>query len=208
MSDVQVQLQPGGYYHIYNHAVGTDKLFEKEKDYLYFLSKLKTHVLPVSEIISYCLIPNHFHLVVRIKSFAEVEEFLKNKFGEEKFKKKKTADSYFLSQQISKQYSNLFNTFSKHINFWKGRTGTLFKRNFRRKEIQDMAYLLRLISYIHQNPIDAGLVSQAQQWKYSSYAALLSDKPTLIPRKEIIDLFGGLENLKYFHLKRTEIQID
>ncbi|MCX6292434.1 MAG: hypothetical protein NT126_11825 [Bacteroidetes bacterium] len=207
MSDPQAILQPGHYYHLYNHAVGTDNLFERDSDYIYFLKKIKEHVVPVSDILSYCLLPNHFHLVIRIKDIEETEAFVKQKTGLEKFEKFKSSNEFFLSEQISKSYSNLFNTYAKHYNFLKDRSGTLFKRTFRRKEIEDITYLRRLICYVHQNPVAAGFAEHPGQWLYSSYPALLSAKPTLVPREEIIQLFGDLENLKYCHTKFEEIEI-
>ena len=73
MSDTQIPLQPDYYYHIYNHAVGNTNLFENDKDYFYFLSSLKKYILPVTDLIVYCLMPNHFHLVVRFKNPEEIK---------------------------------------------------------------------------------------------------------------------------------------
>ena len=207
MSDPQAILNPGCCYHLFNHAVGKDNLFERENDYLYFLRKLKEHICPVTDVLSYCLLPNHFHLVIRIKTQLEIEEFLKLKMDACKFDKGKEENEYFLSSQISKSFSNLFTAYAKHYNFWKGRTGTLFKRTFRRKEINDSGYLIRLICYVHQNPVTAGFVEQPQDWKYSSYSAVLGLKATLVLRNEVIELFGDLENLRYCHEKNKGIAI-
>jgi putative transposase len=207
MPDPQTILRPTHYYHVYNHAVGKENLFERDADYIYFLKKLKEHVVPVSEVMSYCLLPNHFHLIIRVKTHEDVENFLRQRLGIEKFDKAKNSNEYFLSDQISKIFSNFFNTYAKHYNFWKGRTGTLFKRNFRRKDIETTAYLNRLICYVHQNPVTAGFAQSLEHWKYSSYAALISTHPTLIPREEIISLFGDLDNLKYCHSRYEEIDI-
>ena len=207
MPDPQANLQPELYYHIYNHAVGRDNLFEREDDYIYFLKKLKEHVLPVSDILSYCLLPNHFHLVVRIKDYKTVESFLKLKTGADKFEHKRKDNPDYLSEQISKAYSNFFNTYAKHYNFVKSRGGTLFKRNFRRSKVEDMIYLRRLICYVHQNPVAAGFSQRMERWKYSSYLATISSQPTMILRDEVIAFFGDLENLKYCHAKMEDLDI-
>jgi putative transposase len=135
MSDPQVILQPDHYYHLYNHAVGNDNLFDCDNNYSYFLKKMKEHIVPVSNILAYCLLPNHFHLVIQNKNEDEIERFLNHKMGMEKFENQKVCNEYFLSEQISKSYSNLFNTYSKHYNYVQKRNGTLFKRNFRRKKL-------------------------------------------------------------------------
>jgi REP element-mobilizing transposase RayT len=207
MPDSQVSLQPDGYYHIYNHAVGRENLFEKDDDYTYFLKKLKEHVLPISDILSYCLLLNHFHLVVRIKDHSAITTLLKQKSGISQFERENKKRDDYVGEQISKIFSNLFNTYAKHYNFVMNRSGTLFKRNFRRNRIEDMAYLRRLICYVHQNPVAAGFCRQMQHWKYSSFNAILSSGSTMIPRDEIIELFGDLENLKYCHLKMEELEI-
>ena len=68
MAEPRIPLEPTHYYHIYNHAVGKENLFEREEDYKYFLSKMKEYLIPVTDILAYCLEPNHFHMVVRIKT--------------------------------------------------------------------------------------------------------------------------------------------
>ncbi len=57
----------GDAYHIYNKAISHDKLFITSEDYFYFLKKLERYILPVADIVAYCLIPNHFHLLAVMK---------------------------------------------------------------------------------------------------------------------------------------------
>jgi putative transposase len=66
-------IEPGNYYHIYNKAIGNDLLFKREDDYIYFFKKLKRYIFPVAEILSFCLIPNHFHLMTKMKEVEESE---------------------------------------------------------------------------------------------------------------------------------------
>jgi REP element-mobilizing transposase RayT len=209
MPDAQVLLRPENCYHIYNHAVGEENLFEREADYLYFLSGMKKYFPPVSDILVYCLMPNHFHLVARMKEFQSVKGYFaaltKGRYAIEELIQQ---DQEHLSQRISQVYSNFFNAYSKHYNFVNARTGTLFKRTFRREEVKDLAYLRRLICYVHQNPVNAGFVQKPEDWKFSSYRSLLSTSPTLIPREEIIGLFGDLENFKHCHTRKEEIEIE
>ncbi len=72
-------------------------------------------------------------------------------------------------------------------------------RPYKRKSITDSKYLIKLIHYIHYNPIEAGLCEKLEEWKYSSYAAIVADKHTNINRNEVIDLFEDLKNFKYCH---------
>ena len=207
MPEPRLPLEPTNYYHIYNHAVGKENLFERDQDYNYFLSKMKEYLLPVTDILAYCLQPNHFHLVVRIKTKKEVENYLRSKLGESKFQKLSTRE-YFLDEQLSKIYSNLFNTYAKHFNFVKQRTGSLFKRAFMRKKIESTEYLRTLISYVHQNPVESGLSKKTEHWNYSSYRAIITQGQTLVMREEVIELFGNLENFLYCHNRYVEIKME
>src|SRR3989442_9395469 len=85
------------------------------------------------------------------------------------------------------------------------RTGSLFKRAFMRRPIEDMKYLLKLICYVHRNPVEANFADKPEQWKYSSYNAIVGKNTTLVQREEIINLFGGRENFKYCHDRYVEI---
>jgi putative transposase len=69
-----ILLETGGIYHIYNHAVGWDNIFLEEENYRFFLRKLVSRISPFAEILAYCLMPNHFHLVIRIKDKKELPE--------------------------------------------------------------------------------------------------------------------------------------
>src|SRR5690554_7732864 len=60
------------YYHIYNHANGDENLFREQKNYEYFLEKYKQHINPIAETIAWCLMPNHFHLLVKMKTEEEI----------------------------------------------------------------------------------------------------------------------------------------
>lgn len=58
---------PNAFYHIYNHAVGTENLFKSHENYLFFLNKYDQHLSTVFKTLAYCLMPNHFHLLVQVK---------------------------------------------------------------------------------------------------------------------------------------------
>lgn len=60
-------LEPGFYYHIYNHANGRENLFCSDENYRFFISRYKKHIAPIADIFAYCLMPNHIHFLVRVK---------------------------------------------------------------------------------------------------------------------------------------------
>ena len=110
-----------------------------------------------------------------------------------------------ISSFLTKKWSNLFNSYTQAYNKQNNRRGSLFMRNYKRKEIKDERYLKKLIHYIHYNPIKAGLVSKPKDWFFSSYLSIISQKQTNLMRDEVIELFDDLNNFKYCHRKQPEL---
>jgi putative transposase len=180
-------LEPDTFYHIYNRANGNELLFSSRENYMYFLKRYTDFILPIADTFCYCLMPNHFHFLIKIKpekTLMELSDFSKYKIPE---------------ILLSKYFSNFFSSYALSYNKQQGRKGSLFIKKFKRKKISDEKYLHRVIHYIHYNPVEAALCTEPQQWQFSSYKAIISDKQTLIKKKEVIDWFGDLENFIYCH---------
>lgn len=209
MAENNIPLQPGQIFHIYNHAIAKENLFERDADYIYFLDKMKLHLTPVCSVLSYCLLPNHYHLLVQFKTEEELKKYfshkIKSRYSIDELIKQ---NEDYLSRQISQVFSNFFNTYAKHFNFVKSRTGTLFKRTFRRKEITDIVYLQKVICYMHQNPVAAKFASGLGQWKYTSYNAIVGNGPTLIDKAFVINTFDDMENFLFCHSIISQIDLE
>ena len=104
----------------------------------------------------------------------------------------------------SQAYSNLFNAYTKSIDKAYGRTGSLFEKPFRRNEVTTPEYCLRLVHYIHWNPQKHGFVKDFREWPYSSYHALLSDRPTLLQRDQVLEWFSGRTEFDAVHQMLTD----
>jgi len=70
-------LDPDVFYHIYNRGNNRENIFMEERNYTYFLRLYAKHVAPVADTYAYCLLRNHFHVLVRIKPAEEMQETLK-----------------------------------------------------------------------------------------------------------------------------------
>lgn len=187
-------LLPETVYHVYNHANGSENLFRSDENYYYFLRKYAEYIYPVADTYAYCLMPNHFHLMIRIRSEEEVLKFLKLK--------QPTSDlTGFenLSGLISQQFSHFFNAYTKAYNKLYERRGSLFERPFKRKAITDEQYFTQLIAYIHLNPVKHGFCKDLMDWKHSSIHSYLSNKPTKLNRDYLEKWFGNKEALLQFH---------
>lgn len=177
--------EAGQYYHVYNRGNNNENIFLEEKNYSYFLEKVKKYILPIADIYAYCLLKNHFHIVLRIKDRIDLPE---------KFKEK-----------IHLPFSNLFNSYSKSINKMYGRSGSLFQEHLQRNRIENEEYLKQLIIYVHLNPVKHKFTESFEKYFHSSYHAYLSVKSTSIDRKFILGLFNDLENFKFCHNERSII---
>ncbi len=174
-----IPLQYGRYYHIYNRGNNRENLFVEERNYRYFLRLYARHIEPIAETYAYCLLRNHFHVLVKIKD----EENLRG------------------LKPPSQHFSNPFNAYARAFNNAYERTGTLFERPFERIEVTSDAHFTLLVTYIHQNPQLHRFVTDFRDWIYSSYHADLSDKPARVKRQDVLAWFDGAENLETAHCK-------
>jgi REP element-mobilizing transposase RayT len=185
-----IPLETNKHYHIYNRANGNEKIFLNDDNYLFFINKYKKHIDPICDTFSYCLIPNHFHLLIRFKVDFLIEKFI----------------NYNNKNDIYSFFSNLFSrSYTQAFNKQQNRKVSLFMKPFKRKEIKDEFYLKKLIHYIHLNPVEAGLCSKPNLWKYSSFNAIVSGKRTNILKSDVINYFDDLENFHFIHTQPSKL---
>ncbi len=181
-------LQPGVFYHIYNRGTNREDIFIEGRNYDHFMQLYIKYIEPAAETYAYCLLKNHFHLLVRVKEK-----------GEE--------DPKGLSRPLgsaSGAFSNFFNAYAKAINKAYGRTGSLFQHPFGRTPVLTQLYLMQAVRYIHFNPQKHGLVSDFRAWPYSSYRAHLSTQATRLRRDDVLEWFGGREGFIAAHREDLE----
>ncbi|MFA6923810.1 MAG: hypothetical protein WC223_06090 [Bacteroidales bacterium] len=171
--------ETGVVYHIFNRGNNKEDIFREDRNYYYFLSLVKKYLLSISDIYAYCLLKNHFHILLRIKDNNELSEKLQAK--------------PFLA------FSNLFNTYTKSINKAYNRTGSLFQEHLQRNRVKDESYLIKLIAYIHLNPLKHQFTNDFRNYPFSSYKAYTTNKKTDIKKDFIMEIFGNVENFEYWH---------
>ena len=169
-------LEKDYYYHIYNRGINGANIFENENNKIYFLKQFSKYLSDKISVFAYCLMNNHFHLVIRLNS-------------EEK--------------EVTQAFSNLFNSYAKAFNKQTSRTGSLFEKHFRRIKLKDETYLKHLIIYVHLNPKHHFDIN-FKDFRFSSYQAYLSDKETKIERNEVLELFGDFENFIFCHNQKND----
>lgn len=193
--DFYPELSPGNFYHIFNRANGNEKLFFQERNYDYFLQRYSYYLSEYLETYAYSLLQNHFHLLVRILEKEKLSKFLKlGKFKGGDF-----------SALLSEQFRLFFMSYSKSINQQEQRTGSLFKKNFKRKLIDNPHYFKHVIYYIHHQPSHHGYEIEDLDYHHSSYLSFLTEKNTKLMREDVLKWFGSKDHFQEFHHSKQKL---
>lgn len=171
---------PEKYYHVYNRGNNRERLFYHAGDYYFFLGKYKEYVSPFTETYAFCLLPNHFHFLIKPK----------NELSDSK-------------SVVPNQLRKLFICHTKRINAMQKRTGGLFTKNYQRIEIKDEFYLTHLINYIHKNPVKHGIQNDFENYPYSSFRVIISESVTNLNRNDVLAWFGGKNEFIMYHQSDT-----
>lgn len=184
-----MNFEAGYIYHIYNQGNNRQKIFFSRNNYLFFLKKVKNYVLPYADIFAWCLMPNHFHLMVLVNTLEKSHQMTSS----HQMTKPTTFNNSIAimlrsyTRAINKQEKRSGSLFKSHtkvecINGPDGITPSFFSVNGITKiNIQnpEKQYPQICFDYIHQNPVKANLVNKAEEWEFSSardYAGLREGK--------------------------------
>lgn len=166
---------PTGYYHIMQRGVGKQILFEDSNDYLRYIEKLRDCKEELGfELAAYCLMNNHVHLLIRSSNVAVMSK---------------------LMLKIGTSYAAYYNIKYDHV-------GTVFQSRYLSEPITDEKYLRDCTSYIHNNPVKAG-ISAIDRYVWSSYSDYLGNHG-LADTKSVLDSFGSLDAFKEYHNRNCE----
>jgi putative transposase len=156
---------PGAWHHVMNRAIGGVELFIDDVDRRIFLIEFREALQATStELHGYCLMSNHYHLLVHTPSGG-------------------------LSDLMQKSIS----TFTQKVNSRRGRDGPMFRGRFNSVSPGDDAHLLNMSAYIHLNPVKAGLCLTPDDWEWSSAAAYTGKSPVphWLRTDRLLDMFGA-----------------
>ncbi|MCP4178101.1 MAG: transposase, partial [bacterium] len=148
--------EDGKIYHIYNTGNQKQNIFFTQENYLFFVRKIRKYFMPVCDILAWCLIPNHFHILISAN----------DKTGKHSEKRKCGISRFSENLRI------LLSQYSHAINKQENLSGSLFRQNTKSKclyQVNTNKYVVACFHYIHRNPIEAGLVSSVSGWEFSSY---------------------------------------
>lgn len=179
-------LEPGEFYHIFNRGVNKSQIFFEEKNYHVFLEKYSQYVFPWVKTYAYCLLGNHYHLLIQVREEAEISL------------PKNTHRSH--EWHVSNAFSSFLQSYTRAMNKVYDRSGSLFESPFKRIKVTNDSYYSRLVSYIHQNPQNHGIVEDFKDYPHSSYWSHLStSKNSKLERRDVLAWFGGENAYRDFH---------
>ncbi len=202
-------LEPNHIYHIYNQGNNRQKIFFNQANYLYFLKKIKQHILPFADILAWCLMPNHFHLLVVVRE----DQTVKPGQGSDRVTWSHPVTGPPATSPLNNSIAVMLRSYTRAINIEQGRTGSLFRegtkanligsmkremikcQNRRKAEsndhrIEEENDLQICFNYIHNNPVKAGLVTFATDWEFSSARDIAELRAGSLINKDMISSLG------------------
>jgi len=206
--DYYAHLQPGCYYHVFNQGNAKCRVFFQETNYIFFLKKVNYYLLDFMEIYSFCLLSNHFHMLIKAR---EEMDIIKNAYARqelEAFVRKNSNQPELASMILSEVFRRLFLSYSKAVNKQQDRTGSLFRKNFKRIEIDNDRYLKQVVIYIHRNPNHHGYQTDYKDYRWSSYNKILDTRITNLRREEVIDWFKDRSRFIEAHEGKWSITVE
>ncbi|PHN01165.1 hypothetical protein [Flavilitoribacter nigricans] len=151
-------------FHVYNRGNQKQPIFFNRGNYLYFLQKVRYHLFPVCDLLAYCLMPNHFHFLIRAnsKTVAKIPN----------------PNPLINNTAFSKELGKMLSSYTRAIQKQEGFTGSLFQQKTKAKQVSGTPadgsdYVSTCFAYILNNPVQAGFVRSPEDWEYSNYRDLV-----------------------------------
>lgn len=171
-------------YHVYNRGNNKQRIFLEEDNYQFFLKKIEEYILPHASLLAYCLMPNHFHILLQAKSISQAQPASKT-FG------RTALSGQTVIHPLNRKIGTLLSSYTQAINKRHRRTGSLFQQKTKAKQINfsrsKVDYAFTCFQYIHRNPMDAGLVRKMEDWEYSSFREYINDANDGICNQELAE---------------------
>ena len=181
-----MQIERGNIYHIYNQGNNRQKIFFDRENYLFFLKKIRKYILPYADVIAWCLMPNHFHLMVLVNE--EELPVVSEGFAQSGSHGVTLSDAVTRQRTINDSIGIMLRSYTRGINKKLDRSGKLFREQTKAEcvtcfngptpnfinandiniKFPEEQYPQILFNYIHQNPVRAKLVEKEEDWEFSS----------------------------------------
>ena len=191
----------GQYYHIYNRGVEKRPIFNNRIDQRRFMKTIIYYQLEgpkpklshffkyklfepnynkkIVDIVCYCLMPNHFHFLLKQLKDNGITEFV----------------------------SKLTNSYTKYFNTKDKRVGPLFQGEFKSILVESDEQLMHVSRYIHLNPLVSYLVKDLNLYEWSSYLEYINSNKGICAKEDVLSFFKSPAKYKQFVLDQTDYGI-
>ena len=216
-------------YHLCNRANEAGmRICYEEDNYAYFLRCLARKMSAYIQFYAFCILPDHYHLMVRIRSEREVLQAATRDIQQlrpdvarmlelpphmpicqlsDNWQMYPALRTRLAAWAVAEQYRRCMLGYTKALNKRLGCRGSLMQKPFRRKLFEEPASWKRLMRYIHQNPSRHGYVPDFRTWPWSSWQAYMRKGSTQLPRKEVFSWFGGKDGFAKWHAMASRMEI-
>ena len=205
-------------YHIYNQGNNRQSIFLDKDNYVFFLEKIRNHISPYADLLAWCLMPNHFHLMVHVN---EVELPISMGPTNAATTQNHALTQHHTSNLINQQKIRTFQhsiglmlaSYTRAFNNRNNRSGSLFRKQTKaiclscskntarawfdsqgitviNIQHHEMQYPNICFNYINFNPVKDRLVKQCEDWEFSSYADIKGLRNGKMINREKIDELG------------------
>ena len=198
----EAEWQAGGVYHVFSSAVHLNRLFNTPADYRIFVESIRDRLPIFADIFAYALIPNHFHLALRLLSEEDLRRNLQLKTSRLNVKEAQWLDGVLPYRQLIGDYwAAFFTKYAYNFNQRHSRRGSLFNQTIRRIRVRNDLISRRLIMYIHTNEVKHQIIDQyTNSGLRTSFAYYLSTRASQwLATEAVLDRFGGLDNFLLAH---------
>lgn len=212
-----MDFSPAHIYHVFNRGNNSQTIFFTRENYLFFLEKLRKHLLPHTDVLAWCLMPNHFHLMISVNRVeVEISEQVTINGVSEGFTLSETLTRLNHTRTLNDSIGIILRSYSRAIQKQEKSTGSLFQKETKalcltepqgvspayfnthfgmmgNLDLQETNYLNICFDYIHLNPVGARLVAEPEDWEFSSYRDYFCGRKGKLINRELAKEFGLIE---------------
>ncbi|MGN6491819.1 MAG: transposase [Agriterribacter sp.] len=195
-----------GIYHVYNRTSNHESLFLTDDNRHFFLNQYQKYLSSYLDTYCWCLLPNHFHFLVKVKPETSIRSYLDNI----ELKALSITEKGFLQKGISTSelveyaFKRFFQSYALAFNKVHNRTGNLFYKPFKRVQINDNSHFAQAVIYIHANPVKHNIIKDFSKYYWSSWNSYMSNTPSKLLREEVLEWFGGKDAFIKAHYSLTQ----
>jgi putative transposase len=202
----------GQIYHVFNRGNNSQTVFFSHENYLFFLDKIRKNILPHADILAWCLMPNHFHLMISV-SCVEVEISEQVNAGEsEGFTSSETLTKRTRMRTLNDSIGIILRSYTRAVQKQQKITGSLFQKETKalcltepefapayfnthfgmmgNLDLPETNYLNVCFDYIHNNPVNSKLVDNPEDWEFSSYRDYFCGRKGKLINRELAKELG------------------